>query len=135
MKILVLCVMKSSRHRKCLFGAVFTSCLCQKPSLARTSLVRVFTPLTVTPEHKPVRHTFYDVNYIYIYICICAFVAAILPMTYLVYFWLDTRRLLCKIAESHEAVFWRAAIGINTIISCQTRRRGKNALLRCSSGE
>lgn len=39
----------------------------------------------------------------------------------LVYFGLDTRRLLCKIAESHEAVFWRAAIGINAIISVSQR--------------
>ena len=34
MKILVLRVINSSRHK---------NCLCQKPSLARTSLVRVFT--------------------------------------------------------------------------------------------
>lgn len=39
----------------------------------------------------------------------------------LVYFGLDTRRLPCKIAESHEAIFWRAAVGINTIISVSQR--------------
>ena len=42
---------------------IFTRCLCQKPSLARTSLVRVFTK--TTREYNPVRRTFYDVNYIY----------------------------------------------------------------------
>ena len=46
-----------------LYGVIFTSCLCEKPSLARTSLVRVFTQ--TTREYNPVRRTFYDVNYIY----------------------------------------------------------------------
>ena len=36
--------------------------LCQKPSLARTSLVRVLTQ--TTREYNPIRRTFYDVNYI-----------------------------------------------------------------------
>ena len=45
------------------YGVIFTSCLCEKPSLARTSLVRVFTQ--TTREYNPVRRTFYDVNYIY----------------------------------------------------------------------
>ena len=63
MKILVLRVINSSSHRNCLYGVVFTCCLCQKPSLAPTSLVRVFTQ--TTREYDPVRRTFYDVNYIY----------------------------------------------------------------------
>ena len=42
---------------------LFSICLCQKPLLARTSLVRVFTQ--TTREYNPVRRTFYDVNYMY----------------------------------------------------------------------
>ena len=48
---------------RALYGVIFTRCLCEKPSLARTSLVRVFTQ--TTREYNPVRRTFYDVNYIY----------------------------------------------------------------------
>ena len=46
-----------------LYGVIFTRCLCEKPSFARASLVRVFTQ--TTREYNPVRRTFYDVNYIY----------------------------------------------------------------------
>ena len=43
MKILLFCVINSSRHiESTLYGVLFTRCLCQKPSLARTSLGRVF---------------------------------------------------------------------------------------------
>ena len=44
-----------------LYGVIFTRCLCQEPSLARTSLVRVFTQ--TTREYNPVRRTFHAVNY------------------------------------------------------------------------
>ena len=40
MKILVLCV--TNGIESALYGVLFTRCLCQKNSLARTSLVRVF---------------------------------------------------------------------------------------------
>ena len=63
MKILVLRVINSSRHRNCFVRVKFIRCLCQKPSLARTSLVRIFTQ--TTREYNPVRRTFYDVNYIF----------------------------------------------------------------------
>ena len=63
--ILVFCVINSSRHRKCFVrGYIHSLFLCQKPSLARTSLVRVFTQ--TTREYNPVQSTFYDVNYKYI---------------------------------------------------------------------
>ena len=62
-KILVLCVINSSRHRKCFARVIFTSCLFQKPSLARISLVRVLTQ--TAREYNPVQSTFYDVNYIF----------------------------------------------------------------------
>ena len=68
MKILVLRVINSSRHRNCFVRGSIHS-LCQKPSLVRTSLVRVFTQ--TTREYNPVnpvRRTFYEVNYICIYI-------------------------------------------------------------------
>ena len=59
MKILVLRVINSPRHviEVALYGVVFTSCLCQKPSLAlaRTSLARVFTQ--TTRGYNPVRRT------------------------------------------------------------------------------
>ena len=42
------------------YGVIFTRCLCQKPSLARTSLVRPFTQ--TTREHNPVQSNFYDVS-------------------------------------------------------------------------
>ena len=61
MKILVLRVINSSRHSKCFVRDICTSCLCQNPSL-----VRVFD--TNNSCIYPVQSTFYDVNYIYIYI-------------------------------------------------------------------
>ena len=62
MKILVLRVIKSHIIEIALYGVIFTRCLCQKPSLARTSLVRVF--IQTIREYNPVRRTFYDVNQI-----------------------------------------------------------------------
>ena len=44
-------------------GVIFTTCLCQKPSLARILLVRVLTQ--TAREYNPVQSTFYDVNYIF----------------------------------------------------------------------
>ena len=67
MKILVLRVINSSRHRNCFVqGYIHSLFVSQKPSLARTSLVQVFTQ--TTREYNPVRRTFYDVNDIYIFI-------------------------------------------------------------------
>ena len=60
MKILVLRVINSSRHRNCFVIAIVD---CVKSSLARTSLVGVFTQ--TTREYNPVRRAFYYVNYIY----------------------------------------------------------------------
>ena len=64
MKILVLRVINIVYGIEiALYGVIFTRCLCQKPSLARTSLVRVLTQ--TTREYNPVRRTFYAVNYMY----------------------------------------------------------------------
>ena len=46
---------------------MFTRCLCQKPSLARTSLVRVFAQ--TTREYNAVCRTFYVVNYTFVIKC------------------------------------------------------------------
>ena len=46
-----------------LYAVLFTTCLCQKPSLARILLVRVLTQ--TAREYNPVQSTFYDVNYIF----------------------------------------------------------------------
>ena len=46
-----------------MYGVIFTTCLCQKPSLARISLVQVLTQ--TAREYNPVQSTFYDVNYIF----------------------------------------------------------------------
>ena len=65
-KILVICVVNSSRDRlrkSPLYGVIFKTCLCQKPSLARISLVWVLTQ--TAREYNPVQSTFYDVNYIF----------------------------------------------------------------------
>ena len=59
MKILVLPMINSLCHRKCCVRVTFTRCLSQKPSIARTSLIRVFRQ---TNREYP---SFYDVNYIY----------------------------------------------------------------------
>ena len=63
MKIIVLRVINAHVKEITLYGVIFTRCLCQKPSLGRTSLVRDFT--RTTREYNPVRRTFYDLNYIY----------------------------------------------------------------------
>ena len=70
MKILVLRVINSSRNRNCFVRVIFTRCLRQKLSLARTSLVRALTQ--TTREYNPVRRTFYDVNYISAMLLRCA---------------------------------------------------------------
>ena len=46
-----------------LYAVLFTTCLCQKPSLARILLVRVLTQ--TAREYNSVESTFYDVNYIF----------------------------------------------------------------------
>ena len=45
-RIVVICLINSSRHRKCFVRGYIHSLLCQKPSLARTSLVRALTQTT-----------------------------------------------------------------------------------------
>ena len=64
MKILVLRVINSSRHRKCFVRSYMHSFFCIK---SPHSLVpRSFGFLTQTTRaYNPVRRTFYDVNYIY----------------------------------------------------------------------
>ena len=64
MKIPVLCVINSSRHRNCSVRGYIHCCFCQKPSLARTSLVRVF-PQTTRGYNRP--RTYIYKLYIYIY--------------------------------------------------------------------
>ena len=59
MKILVIRVINSSRHRKCFVrGYIHELFVSKSPH----SLVRVLTQ--TTREYNPVRRTFYDVNYI-----------------------------------------------------------------------
>ena len=53
-------------NKQLLYGVVFTSCLCQKYLLARSSLSPIgFLHKLATREYDPVRRTFSDVNYIY----------------------------------------------------------------------
>ena len=53
-------------NKQLLYGVVFTSCLCQKYLLARSSLSPIgFLHKLATREYDPVRRTFCDVNYIY----------------------------------------------------------------------
>ena len=60
MKILVLRVINSSRHRKCFVRSYMHSLLLSK------ALTRSFGFLTqATHAYNPVSRTFYDVNYIY----------------------------------------------------------------------
>ena len=63
MKILVLRVINSAGHRNCFVRGYIHELFVSKASLARTSLVRVFTQ--TTREYNPVRRAFYDVNYIF----------------------------------------------------------------------
>ena len=62
MKILVLRVINSSRHRNCFVRGYIHSLFVSK-ALARTSLIRALTQ--TTREYNPVLRTFYDVNYMY----------------------------------------------------------------------
>ena len=65
-KILVICVINSSVIESALYGVIFTRCLCQKTSLAHTSLSHSgFDTNNWTREYNNVRRTFYDVNYMY----------------------------------------------------------------------
>ena len=63
MKILVICVINSSRHRKYFVRGHIQDLFVSKPSLARISLVRVLTQ--TAREYNPVQSTLYDVNYIF----------------------------------------------------------------------
>ena len=61
--MLVICVINSSRHKKCFVRGYTHSLFVSMPSYARTSPVRVLTQ--TTREYKGLLHrTFYDVNYI-----------------------------------------------------------------------
>ena len=61
MKILVLRVIKSSRHRKCFVRGQIHSLFVSK-ALTRSSGFSTQT----TRAYNPVRHTLYDVNYMYV---------------------------------------------------------------------
>ena len=62
MKILVLRVVNSSRHRNCFVRGYIHSLFVAK-ALTRSYLAR--SGFQATREYNPVRRTFYDVNYIY----------------------------------------------------------------------
>ena len=64
-RIVVVCLINSSRHRQCFvrgyIHSLFVSKAITRSYLARSSLD------TINLEHNRVRRTFYDVNYIYSY--------------------------------------------------------------------